>query len=622
MTISSLISNMPGAISDRQFPAITQLHRLEGRPRTRKFDDALKAEVRDALWMLCRQWQMGEFEGDDAASPFFAKMNFQATPLTKYQARGQATEAFDSETPLEALFERRPVPLVRKDHPIALDIRLLLGRHWLKLLSDFPDYAAQFLKAYAVATPPTDDPDTRAHPEVSQAFDAVAGRRMDGGALYLYLLANPGHQVYDGLDVAELDKPVLEERAKQFVAWYQRLLYQPLPPENQAWDPAYLEYQGACSAPTADSEKVFVAAQYYEGRLDWYNFDVDGASSGLSQPADTPPPATTNTVIPTPVRFAGMPNTRWWAFEDGKTNFGDVTASTTDLAKLLFLEFGLVYANDWFLIPCTVPGGSIANVRGLVVTNVFGEYLWIDPAGSGDDSQWQRWSMFTCDRVGSTQGDVDHTLLVLPTAPSQLESAPLEEVLLIRDESANMVWGIEKAVWLPDGSARPGTEVATETRAFLERELGAGLPVLNVTYHASIRYRAMNSVPENWIPFIPAHVTGSSREVQLQRAAMPRFFEGNLDPDTLSDLPREQRLVAPQTGLLREGLEAVQPTSYFIHEEEVPRSGVRITLTFQRARWKNGRVVLWLGLRKEAGRGEASSGLAFDEIVDVPAQIS
>ena len=47
-----------------------------------------------------------------------------------------------------------------------------------------------------------------------------------------------------------------------------------------------------------------------------------------------------------------MPNTRWWAFEDGRTNFGDVDAATTDLAKLLFLEFGLVYANDWFLIPC------------------------------------------------------------------------------------------------------------------------------------------------------------------------------------------------------------------------------------------------------------------------------
>ncbi len=58
-------------------------------------------------------------------------------------------------------------------------------------------------------------------------------------------------------------------------------------------------------------------------------------------PADAP-----RTMIPVPVSFAGMPNTRWWAFEDSKTNFGDIDASTTDLPKLLLLEFALVYAND------------------------------------------------------------------------------------------------------------------------------------------------------------------------------------------------------------------------------------------------------------------------------------
>ena len=34
-----------------------------------------------------------------------------------------------------------------------------------------------------------------------------------------------------------------------------------------------------------------------------------------------------------------------------RTNFGDVKPDTTDLAKLLLIEFGLVYANDWFLDP-------------------------------------------------------------------------------------------------------------------------------------------------------------------------------------------------------------------------------------------------------------------------------
>lgn len=46
--------------------------------------------------------------------------------------------------------------------------------------------------------------------------------------------------------------------------------------------------------------------------------------------------------------------------------------------------------------------------------------------------------------------------------------------------------------------------------------------------------------------------------------------------------------------------------------------GVLVTQRFQRTRWRDGRSWLWLGVRKQTGRGEGSSGLAFDQIVDVP----
>ena len=48
---------------------MTTWNRLEGRPRTIELERALRAEVRDALWMLTKQWQMGEFRGSDAGSP-------------------------------------------------------------------------------------------------------------------------------------------------------------------------------------------------------------------------------------------------------------------------------------------------------------------------------------------------------------------------------------------------------------------------------------------------------------------------------------------------------------------------------------------------------------------------
>ena len=49
-------------------PSITVYNRLEAIPRAADFDRSLKAEVRDALWMLTRQWQFGEFKGEDAAT--------------------------------------------------------------------------------------------------------------------------------------------------------------------------------------------------------------------------------------------------------------------------------------------------------------------------------------------------------------------------------------------------------------------------------------------------------------------------------------------------------------------------------------------------------------------------
>ena len=45
-----------------RIPTITAYNRLEATPRTTNFDRSLKAEVRDAMWMLTRQWQFGEFQ--------------------------------------------------------------------------------------------------------------------------------------------------------------------------------------------------------------------------------------------------------------------------------------------------------------------------------------------------------------------------------------------------------------------------------------------------------------------------------------------------------------------------------------------------------------------------------
>ena len=71
----------------------------------------------------------------------------------------------------------------------------------------------------------------------------------------------------------------------------------------------------------------------------------------------------------------------------------------------------------------------------------------------------------------------------------------------------------------------------------------------------------------------------------------------------------------PRTVLLREGLS--QGQYYYIHKEEVPRAGIHVSQAFQRTCWYDGRICVWLGMRKQTGRGEGPSRLAFDQIVHV-----
>ena len=333
------IGNINTALQQRLFPSITTWNRLEARPRSQIFDRALKAEIRDALWMLAKQWQMGEFRGSDAGSPVFAKVLMATTRLTKYRPASGAAQLFDSSIPIEAKVERRPVPMQRQKRVISLDLRLVIARQWFSLIANVADYRAAFQTAYPIAKPdPTQSQnvDVCSHPEVWDTFQALSGRAMDGGALLEYLLADPTHRAYDGVaGIAPGDHAALDDRAQRFLAWAARFLTQPTVGVDDAWVPNHLDYQFAVSAPLPDNtEKVYVADDYSAGQLDWYSLDLDEGTTTLGAVAGSEttglPPDTPFTTIPIPVSFSGMPNTRWWAFEDHATNFGNIDASTTE----------------------------------------------------------------------------------------------------------------------------------------------------------------------------------------------------------------------------------------------------------------------------------------------------
>ena len=366
-----MVTNLSEVIFDKTVPAIVGWNRLEGRPRATRFDEAMRAEVRDALWMLTRQWQMGEFKGDDAGSPILATAVVDQTPLSGYRAGGDPAQRFDTTEPLETRVEARPLAFVRAGRSMSLDVRLAMGRYWLKLIAPIGDYKNLDITQYGIAPPdPTQitDAEHLAHASVWQSFAAVAGRCMDGEALYRHLKADPAHLASDGLAIDPPDVNAIVTAGKRFVSWFDRSFRQPESGPSGAWVPGRLEYAFACAAETEAGSKVLTADEYAQGHLDWYNLDIDRGAARIAAAGDPLPAAPLRavlTVIPTPIVFPGMPDTRWWAFEDGKTNLGNVDASTTDLGRLLFLEFSLIYANDWYMLPITLAEGGIAALRGI-----------------------------------------------------------------------------------------------------------------------------------------------------------------------------------------------------------------------------------------------------------------
>ena len=83
-----------------------------GEPQPDQFALALQARVRDPLWMLARQWQVGELRGEDGGSLVQATIRTESAPLTSYRpSLSGAGGPLDPEVPLEAHVERKPVKL-------------------------------------------------------------------------------------------------------------------------------------------------------------------------------------------------------------------------------------------------------------------------------------------------------------------------------------------------------------------------------------------------------------------------------------------------------------------------------------------------------------------------------
>lgn len=570
-----------------RIPSITAYNRLEPRARTEDFTRSLRAEVRDPLWMLTRQWQMGELEAEDAGSAIDARLLTSQAHVDRIALRGASGREYSLDTPLETVVEREHIPFTHA-------LRVQVGHYFLKLHTPALrlKYAAKYLSAFPFAQ--NQDEQFRGQVDGLNLYMATRSRDIDGEKL-LQAITDGTLSAAASID-AGADELAVGGFAQQLTDWLKRQYSQPSDESESAWDAARLTYRFRAAAPKSTTGGQFVlnAGSYHEGRLDWYSFELDAQGLPISIDPPAPPPIAAPekpiSFLPVAATFKGMPSPRFWEMEDRQINFGNLNAKTTDQLLLLFAELGLIYGNDWFVIPYSMQVNTLCEIKALVITDVFGDRTLVKAADEGDDNDWQRWSMFNL----SNKDEIGHynRQFFLPAALTQtLESAPLEQVNFMRDEMANMVWAVED--WIPDATGKGinGNDAADKT--------GIQPPPIPAST-ASIRYVLGTTVPENWIPFLPVHEPGSVQQIRFQRAAMPK----------LGMPPKE--VIKAKGVLLNE-----VPSPYFVNEEEIPGAGSIVRRSWQRTRWYSGRTFLWIGRYRETGRGQGSSNLRFDQIEPV-----
>ena len=143
--------------------SITSWIRLEPRCRDDDMNEAVKARIYDPLWLLARQWQVAEFQGEDTGSPVLARWRGDSAPVTRYSAGASTKDTsisamrYDAKSmPLEALVERQP--LHRPTQGGSLRLAVESGMHFLRMLDAQPisrSYRPDFLARFALQ-PPTD----------------------------------------------------------------------------------------------------------------------------------------------------------------------------------------------------------------------------------------------------------------------------------------------------------------------------------------------------------------------------------------------------------------------------------------------------------------------------------
>jgi hypothetical protein len=578
----------------------TYYTRLEPRGLTHDFTANFANEIRDPLWFLTRQWQMGEFLGEDTGSVAFLEYAGTTSRMPRW-LEGATEHEVDPAAPLERQTLNEPF---EADLGMAVE----LGHDFGDLLRDAvgnPDVAQDLLgkfrslPAFQVNELPDDDPVDPVDPATRRFLMVCAGRVVNGVALY-----ELGRQIRAGTGSAPPDVTTdpariaqVEAALSDLVDRVEQVFGEVGTTDPVTWKPKRLEYglQVVGVNPAGGGISVLDAHPDSDGEFEWFSFDVRSKSAGSGE---TAPVAFTGAAIPNRVEFDGMPSTRFWNFEENRLPVPAVTAEPEDLVKVLALDFMLVHSNDWYTFPFDQQVGTLTRTEHVLVHDVFGKLTVVRRADAGQTSAGtDRWTMFSItDDSGLQQNVADYFVLPPSSGPAMQLGAVLEDVRFGRDEMANMAWGIERITTSPIGEQRSGRQRNAEIDA---RRTAPETPPSENDF--PLRYQIESEVPANWVPLLPVHPSSSNPSIALRRGRVLKDI-GEGDPRPVP--PLSSILMPPSEG-----------TDYQIEEDEISRSGLRVQRVVYRTRWIDGSTHLWVQRRRKPGAGESQSGLQFDQAV-------
>lgn len=650
--------------------------------RTRKMDvtEALRFRIHDPLWMLTRQWQLGEFRGNDAGTAMSVRCHVASTPISGYgmgDDPASLASGLSNDMPLEPVVEqvdREITPLVRVESA-AYFCKLLSGLSKEK----YDKAVEQLRKAYPLKNLAERHMGSLEHDEIRSFTDgrntrlqrfarAFSSKAFDGYALYLDL--SKPVKPKGGIDVFTGSSPVYSDARKDYLSWFASRYLPKDANKVSAWKVQDLGYDFTAT----NSVAKYQADDYVGGRVSWYSFDVDSMQDSVSdlekdnyKRKDVRREAIDS--LPVLASYPGSPNKRLWEFENKDVFMGN-SKDMQAKGNVAFMQFATMYGNDWMLCPLKTEIGQYIEVESIEVYDTFGIRSEITKRAGlqdkGAETFGQRWQMFTNTPVQVDAYDemsakykerYANGLLFPPSLIRTLEGEPLEEVSLLRDEMANMVWGVETRIEDGCGSSLDADLLASEVGQYLEDkyaeqvdEVKTALAVENVMengeettrvtsgYQSDYKYSLMTSVPLNWIPFVPQRLKSKEerakyagfqggREIILRRGKMPYFFKDGYYPvRPLSSIlkveteePAITQTVPGGRGVTNQKIQSaakVKEKPLFIKEEEVQGVGSVIRKNCQRSRWLNGQTYTWMGYTRQIKYTQGVSGLEFDNLLD------